>query len=162
MTLSLLLFVPDAFAGGGMSLVPDLTLTVLQMLPFLATMVVLNALVFKPMVAYLEDRDKATVGAKAEAVDLTQQAEVKLATYEGQLALAKAEIQATRAKLRATAKDEREASLAAARVDCEARLSAAVAEIQAEGDVARRELAQNTASLADAITSAVLGRDATA
>ena len=162
MTLSLLLFVPDAFAGGGMSLVPDLTLTVLQMLPFLATMVVLNALVFKPMVAYLEDRDKATVGAKAEAVDLTQQAEVKLATYEGQLALAKAEIQATRAKLRATAKDEREASLAAARVHCEARLSAAVAEIQAEGDVARRELAQNTASLADAITSAVLGRDATA
>ena len=162
MTLSLLLIVPDAYAGGGMSLVPDLTLTLLQMLPFLATMLVLNALVFKPMVAYLEDRDEATVGAKAEAADLTQQAEEKMSTYEDQLSTAKAEIQAMRAKLRATAKDEREASLAAARVDCEARLSAAVAEIQAESDVARKELAGNTAALADDITSAVLGRDASA
>jgi F-type H+-transporting ATPase subunit b len=162
MTLSLLLFVPDAFAGGGMSLVPDLTLTVLQMLPFLATMFVLNALVFKPMVAYLEDRDKATVGAQAEAADLTQKAESKLAVYEEQLSSARADIQAMRAKLRGQAKDEREAALASARVDCEARLSAAVSEIQAEGDVARKELAQNTASLADAITSAVLGRDASA
>lgn len=162
MTLSLLLFVPDAFAGGGMSLVPDPALTVLQMLPFLATMLVLNALVFKPMVAYLEERDKATVGAKAEASDLTQQAEQKLATYEEQLASAQADIQAMRAKLRGQAKDEREAALAAARIDCEARLSAAVAEIQAEGDVARKELAGNTAALAADITSAVLGRDASA
>lgn len=142
-----------------MSLVPDPVLIVLQVFPFFASMFILHALVFKPMIAYLQDREAATTGAQQQALKLRQSTDVKLAEYEAKLTRARAEIGSSRAERRAVALAKREEVLAAARREAEARITDAREIITGERELAAQELSRMSRALAQDIASKILGRD---
>lgn len=160
MSLSLLLLIPNAYASGGMSLIPDPVLIGIQLIPFFAAMAILHTLVFKPFIAYLEDRDAATIGARNEALELQQKAEEKLAEYEKKLAEARAEVAALRGARRDEANAARDEKIAAAREANEVKLADAIEIIEGERELAAQELERLSRALAGDITQKVLGRDA--
>lgn len=140
-----------------MSLLPDPILTGLQALPFLASLAVLHFVLFKPMLAYLQGRDQVTVGANEEASRLEQEADARLEEYETRLAQARTEMQAYAAEHRHAAAKEREAAIAAARAETEVVKAEAIAALQAEVELASRELDSLGRALGEDITQSVLG-----
>ncbi|MED5374538.1 MAG: ATP synthase F0 subunit B [Myxococcota bacterium] len=157
MTSGLLLLASTAHAAGSMSLVPDWKLTLIQMAPYLASLAVLHFVLFKPMLAYLQGRDQATVGTREEAARLQQEAEARLQEYEQRLAAAKAEIQAYSADHRHAAAQEREELISKARAEAEAEKTKALESLRAEVELASRELDSLGRSLGEDITKSVLG-----
>ena len=53
-----------------MNIIPNPTLLLLQLLPFIVTIAGLYFILFKPMFTYLEERDGASTGATDTAKDL--------------------------------------------------------------------------------------------
>lgn len=162
MSTSLFFLLCEANASSGITIAPDMTLLLVQVLPFLAMMAILTAVLFKPMVRYLEEREQATVGAHETASALDADADGKLSDYDAKLAAAKAEILEYRAKVRAETNAERDAAIGSARSECEAQLAEAVQAIRAEREIASQELKRLSGALAEDITGAVLGRQAEA
>ncbi|HJN75161.1 MAG TPA: ATP synthase F0 subunit B [Myxococcota bacterium] len=158
MSTSLFFLLAETNASSGIEIMPDLTLLAFQVVPFLAMMGILTALLFKPMVKYLEDREQATVGAHEKASALDAEADGKLDDYEARLAAAKVEILDYRAKIRTEANAERDTAIGDARGECEAQLAEAVQAIRAEREIASQELKRLSTALAEDITGAVLGR----
>ena len=160
MLLSLILLDAPALASeGGMSLVPDPALIAIQALPFFASMLILHALVFKPMLAYLQDREAATTGAQQAALKLRQSTESRVAEYEAKLARARGEIGVTRAEARTAALAKREVVLAAARQEADARVANAREVIAGERELASQELNRMSRALGRDIASKILGRE---
>jgi len=157
MTSGYLLLASVAHASGSMSLLPDPVLTGLQALPFLASLAVLHYVLFKPMLAYLQGRDQVTVGANEEAARLEREADARLEEYETRLAQAKSEMQVYAAENRHAAAKEREAAIAVARAETEAVKAEAIASLQAEVELASRELDSLGRALGEDITKTVLG-----
>lgn len=141
-----------------MNLTPDPVLVVLQVFPLLVLMGGLHLILFKPMLAYLHDRDKATVGAKKEAEDLAAKAAARLVEYEAALEKARNEVAEFRAARRAEAQKVHGDAVAVARKESEARVAVAVRGIQAEAEVARGQLDAAARTLAGDVASQVLGR----
>jgi F-type H+-transporting ATPase subunit b len=139
-----------------MAIYPDPWLMFLHAIPFFLTMVVLHVVLFKPMLAYLGDRDKAIVGSREDAERLEIRAEEKLAEYETAIAKARSEAASERAEARAAAMKKRDGSLTAARKDAEEKISQALVEIQKERDVAAKELGTMSMNLAEDISTQVL------
>jgi F-type H+-transporting ATPase subunit b len=159
MLLSLLFLSTPAYAAGDMSLFPDPALVVLQTFPFLAAMGVLHFFIFKPMIGYLQDRDAATVGARADAARLQQEADQKQSQYEARQADARKQVVELRAQARAEAKVVREARLAEVRLECDGVLNEARGRIDSERELAAKELDKVAAGLAGEISAKVLGRE---
>src|SRR4030095_13021305 len=67
------------------TIIPDPALVLLQALPFLLTIFALKAIIFDPMLAYLDGRHDATVGGRKEVTELQAKAEAHLAAYEKRL-----------------------------------------------------------------------------
>ena len=158
MTLALLLIVPAAHAATGMSLTPDPTLILIQLVPFLATLAMLNVLLFKPMLAYLEDRHQATVGAKEQAASLVQSAERAAQEVENRLNTARGELAEVRATRRKAALADRDERIAQARKENDRRLHDAVEVISGEAELASQELERLSRMIANDAASKVLGR----
>jgi len=142
--------------GAQMAIIPDPWLMFLHAIPFGLTMLMLHFVLFKPMISYLGDRDKAIVGSREDAKRLEEKAEEKLAQYEAALANARADVSAVRAAARATAMEEREAAIANVRQEAETKIAAALVEIQAAAQVAAKELQPISSTLADDISNQVL------
>lgn len=159
MLLSLLILSTPAYAAGDMSLFPDPALVVLQTIPFLVAMAALHAIIFKPMIGYLQDRDAATAGARKEAAELQQQADVAQSEYDTKKADARKQVVELRAKARAEEKAKREQRLAVVRGECEAELAAARERIDGERELAAKELDRVAEALAGQISAKVLGRE---
>lgn len=141
-----------------MNIIPDLTLTLVQMAPFLVLLVGLHFILFKPLVAYLEEREQATDGARKEAAALQQQAAAALARWEQELAKAQAEVTEFRAGRRQVAQQAYQAIVAEARKQAEARIAEATAQIRAEATAARAGLAPAAQALSADVAAKVIGR----
>ncbi len=142
-----------------MNIVPNPLVIALQVIPFIVTLVALNQIIFKPMLAWLEQRARAIEDGRREAVQYQNQATERTADYEQRLAGARAQVSQLLAKRRAEALAEYEALLKVARTDAEAEVTAAVARIGAERDHARSQLQGQASALASQISSQVLGRN---
>jgi F-type H+-transporting ATPase subunit b len=142
-----------------MNIVPNPLVIALQVIPFIVTLVALNQIIFKPMLAWLEQRARAIEDGRREAVQYQNQATERTADYEQRLAGARAQVSQLLAKRRAEALAEYEALLKVARTDAEAEVTAAVARIGAERDLARSQLQGQASALASQISSQVLGRN---
>ena len=97
--------------GTQMAIIPDPWLMFLHAIPFGLTMLMLHFVLFKPMIGYLGDRDKAIVGSREDAKRLQEKAEEKMAEYDTALSNARAEVSAVRAAARAQAMEERETAI---------------------------------------------------
>jgi len=139
-----------------MEILPDPWLMLLQAIPFALTLFVLNSVLFKPMVAYLDDRDTAIHGSRKDAKDLQDKADEKVAEYEAALQDAKSEAAAVRSNSRKTALASREEKLEAARTAVDAEISAALAEVASAKAAASQQLEGLSSALAAEITAKVL------
>ena len=139
-----------------MEILPDPWMLFLQAVPFTLTLWMLHTVLYKPMVAYLEDRDEAIYGSRRDAEALQAKAEAKLAEYETALAAARTEATSARAEARREALVERETKVAAAREKAELKINEAAAAIATEKELAAKELERIASSLADEITLSVL------
>ena len=142
--------------GTDMEILPDPWMLLLQAIPFALTMFVLNTVLFKPMVAYLDDRDKAIHGSRKDAKDLQDKADNKVAEYETALQNAKNEASTVRSEARKAALEARESKIEAARAAVDAEISAALIEVATAKAKASQQLEGLSTALAAEITAKVL------
>jgi F-type H+-transporting ATPase subunit b len=141
-----------------MNIVPDWILVALQTLPFLVAFLALRSLLFKPMIAYLEERDAAIAGAKDETGRLRERVATARADWEQRLAEARAEGAAHRASIHTEANTRRQALVDKARAEAEAQVGGELAEIEQARATAATQLRQGAEQLAHDIAERVLDR----
>lgn len=141
-----------------MNIIPDLTLALIQVVPFLVLVAGLNVIIFKPMLAYLQARSVATVGAKHDAEALVKRAEARMAEYEAEMARVRSELAEYRAGLRSDAHKAHAHHVAEARREAEVHLHGALGAIQREAAAAQQHVAAMSRELSGEIVTRVLGR----
>ena len=139
-----------------MNIIPNFLVVGLQAIPFLITIVALYQIIWKPMLAYLAEREAATEGARAEAAALEEKVAAQLADYEARLAEARTELRQMRSDRRDAALKAYTAQIDAARQAAEERVGAALAELSAEQAAARSALKASSTQLADDISGRIL------
>ena len=145
-------------AEGGLQLVPDWTTLVALVVAFSVLVFPLNALLLKPVLKALDERDERIAGTRAKASRLSAEAQQVIERYEAAIREAREESELTRrSKL-----DEARASMlettAAARSTAESDLERARAELASTVDDARETLRGQANDLARAAAAQVLGR----
>lgn len=143
-----------------MTIIPDPIFVILQAIPFVLTMFALKAIIFDPMIAYLDEREAATTGGREDIAELQDKVESRLAEYEAKLEQARSEAADIRAQRRAEASKAHLQRVAEARSEADERIAKAVAEIGKAKAEAATQLEQSARSLAGDIATQVLGREA--
>ena len=131
---------------------------VLQFVNFMILMVVLNALLFKPLRAALKARKETIEGSRAKVQDIDEQVQAQIARYEAQLQDARQQGGQERSALRKTGQEEEVRILGEANRSAAERLQTITAQIQDEANSARQALRGETEALAKEIAGKVLGR----
>jgi F-type H+-transporting ATPase subunit b len=139
--------------------IPDLSvLWVIALL--LICVVVLNTLIFKPILAMSESRAKAVRDARELAASAAEKAAEASATFDRTLATARAEVYGQMDEARRAALARRSALMADTRQETERVLHDAAARLEAQATAARTSLERDAAALAGDIVGRVLGRTA--
>ena len=138
-------------------LTPDITTLWVVGFLLLCT-VLLNTLVFKPILRIIEERAGAVRGARELAESSAQKAAAASAEYDKKLNTARAEVYQQMDEMRKAALDKRAELLASTRATVEQELRTATKRVQQESAEARAALDRDASSLAGAIVSRVLGR----
>lgn len=141
-----------------MNIIPDLVLTAWLMAPFLVLVAGMHFILYKPMLAYLDARANATIGARTEAEALQAQAGSRLGEWEAALAKAQAEVTDFRGQRRAAAQTEYARIVADARGAADRRITDALTTLRGETVIARGELAGTAQALSREVAVSVLGR----
>ncbi len=141
-----------------MEIVPDPLLVALFLPPFLVAVGVMWFVLWKPLLAWMNERDAAAADAVAEATRLDAEVAQSLDTLEERLDTVRSELSEMRNKVRAEATAEERAIMAEARERAESKVDEATARISQEAEVARRGLADAAKNLSDDMATQVLGR----
>ena len=141
-----------------MNIIPDLYLVLAQLFPFLVVIFGLQQILFKPMLAYLQEREQASKGARHDAEALMHQAEARVASLESALSKANQEVSDFRAARRAEANAEYQNVINEARKKAEANVAAALQAIKQDSETARSQLHAQAGGLAHEIAERALGR----
>ena len=138
-------------------MIPDLSaLWVIVLL--LTCTVLLNTLVFQPVLRVIEARLKAVSDARDLAQSASDRATVAATEYAQTLNAARSDVYQQMDETRRTALDQRAALLADTRATVERELSDATRRVQQQSAEARASLDREADQLAGAIVSRVLGR----
>ena len=140
-------------------MIPDIT-AVWVIALLLICVVVLNTLIFKPILAMSESRAKAVRDARELAASAAQKAAEASATFDRTLASARAEVYAQMDEARRTALAKRAAVMAETKQETERDLHAATTRLAEQAAAARTSLERDAAALAGDIVGRVLGRTA--
>jgi F-type H+-transporting ATPase subunit b len=121
----------------------------------------LKSMLFKPLEETLSQRDQLTAGARAEAAEALSRADQKVAEYQQTIENARADAYRELEEQRKQWLQEQQQLLQETRATLDAKIAAAKEEIAKESALARQQLIESTAQLADEIAAAVLrGRSA--
>jgi F-type H+-transporting ATPase subunit b len=146
-----------AFAAG-LNLTPNWPLVALDLAIFLALVWPTNRFVLRPLVRVLEERERRSAGARAQAArDLEQAASVQQ-ELEARLRAARERAQARHAEIMAAAQEELRQQLGRSRAEAQAEGDGVRAGIAAELDPARASLRAEAGVLAREIATKLLGR----
>ena len=138
-------------------MIPDIT--VFWVILFvLTTIVLLNTLVFKPILAVIEARLQAVSDARALAESAAARARAASAEYTAKLTAARGEVYGEMDTKRRLALDARAALVGETKAVVERELVAATTQVQQEAAAARASLDHEAGQMADVIVSRVLGR----
>ena len=143
--------------AGSSILAPDVTLFIFMAL-FIVFVPILNRLLFRPIIAVLEERDRLTGGSSSTARAMVLTSEQKLAEFEDGIREARGEGYRTVEARRSAASVTRQAKIDAARDESMAKIAAARRELDAEAAAARSSLDAEFERVASEISSALLGR----
>ena len=147
-----------SFASGGVDVDFDASVLV-HIGVFLVLLVVLKPLIFDPMLALFEERERRTLGTKGSAKALDDESERARVEVETKMSAARAEGNEKRNALRAQAAKEEAEILAKAREEAEALTASgrkANSEARSSAQAALEAQAQELASL---VASRALGRE---
>lgn len=142
-----------------MQIIPDPLVVALQLVPFLLTLVALHFIIFKPMIEFLDEREKARTGGRQEAEGLQSRIAEKMAEVEARMAQAHSEVVDLRAERRAAALAQSAARIEQAKAQAEVLVQASLGEIEKERQAASLVLRASADELAHDITGRVLGRN---
>lgn len=132
----------------------------IQLGAFLATVLIVSNLAFGPVLKTLDERHKRIEGAREEAARLAGSSGSQADTIEKKLSAARASGQEEMTRLKTEAEKQEAEMLAAARFEASAELDAARARLKTATTTARDQLGSQARTLADAIVSKALGRNA--
>ena len=141
-----------------MEIIPDPIFAALQTLPFLVTVVALHFILFKPLLAYLEERQAASQNARKEASELKESTASRLEEMAARMAEARASAAAIRADRRADALAREAELVAAARKQAESQVAEALIGINAEREAAAQSIRAAGKLLSAEVAGTVLGR----
>jgi F-type H+-transporting ATPase subunit b len=127
---------------------------------FILLTVFLNATLFKPLARVLEERRKATEGARELAQKAFEAADRKAGEFGKALQLARAQMQQEHEALRRQWIEVQAAELATARAEAELAIEHARHEIEEEIRHAQTQLDAQVRSLSDRITDSLLRKRA--
>ena len=134
----------------------DVTL-IFQLTLFVALLVLLNGILFKPFLKVIEDRHNKIHGAKEEADRLARLAGLDRETYEARLRDAKRQAQGEREALRQSGREEERRLLAEVRAEIARGLNETREQVSAAERAAKQSLATQTDALARQLVEKVLG-----
>lgn len=146
-------------SDGGLVLMPEFT----GKFPILVVLFVLlvgpaNLLLFKPIIAVLDERQARTVGTRKRADKIMTDANNTLADYERAVREVREEAETDRKAQASTARTESAAATAAARAESERVMEGARSELSEALEQARQTLRSEAQGLANEAASRVLGR----
>lgn len=141
-----------------MEIVPDPLLVALFLPPFLVAVGVMWFVLWRPLLAWMNEREDAAADARAEAARLDAAVEDNLDQLEERLGTVRSELADMRAAARAEATSKQEAIVSKAQAEAEAQVDAATSRIAEEAEVARRGLSDAAKNLSDDMAAQVLGR----
>ena len=142
-----------------MNIYPNLILVLLQLIPFLLTILVLNSIIFQPMLKYLEDRDNASSGAEDKAKEIEAEIESNLADLEEKIQAAQQKASVLRSNAREKLVRQYNDVVHQSRKDADLEVKEAAAEIAAQQVAARQDIKVQAKDIATQIASQALGRD---
>jgi len=122
--------------------------------------VVLNRLLFKPLLKVMAAREQAISSARELAERSANEARQATLEFERKTGEARAELYKQMDEMRRAAMAERADILARTRVEVEAEIAAASAQLNAQVEDARRKLGAEAEALGAAVAERILGRRA--
>lgn len=148
-----------AGAAGGVEVDVNFTLVLMQLAVVTVLMLVLKPVLFEPLLALFEEREKRIEGARLEARKMDDQAAEMLRKYEGEIEKVTRLAGEERDKVRAEAQKLEAQVLAEARETSSQLLARGREEIAKERAAAVRQLSEGEAALVRDIASTALGRE---
>ena len=130
----------------------------LQFVNFIILLIVLNKMLYRPLLKVLAERREAIDGSHARAKDLAADIDEKMQRYQQQLSEAKKVANEERGSLKKAASAEEAALLAEAQGKASARMLSIKAKVTEEAAAASKTLKSEAKALAGQIASKVLGR----
>ncbi|MGA7411805.1 MAG: ATP synthase F0 subunit B [Bryobacteraceae bacterium] len=127
---------------------------------FIALMVYLQIVFFKPLLEVMRERRRQTEGVRKIAEEAFAAADQKTAEFERALQAARAEIYKDQEAMRHRWLAEQAETLASARAEADAKIRGARTEISQDVERAKEELASSAASLSEQIVQQLVGRRA--
>lgn len=140
-------------------MLPDLSVVWVIFFVLLLT-IVLDRLLFKPILKVMGEREGAIRSARELAERSASEARAATAEFEQKTAAARSEIYRQMDEMRRTATNERTEILARTRAEAEAQIAGASARLAAEVEDARRRLTADAEALGSAAAERILGRKA--
>lgn len=125
---------------------------------FLVLIVVLNSLVFKPLMSILDERQKKIEEGEEAAAQAQKTVEESLAAYKAEKAKARQEAQSKRQAMLAEVEQTRSEMVDKAKVAARAEIEKCGADVEDQVTKARASLEQETRGLADQIAATILSR----
>jgi len=141
-----------------MEIVPDPVHVALLMLPFACAALALHLILWKPLLAWMDERDATSENARHEAARLDAAAAEQLARIEARLQEARGHVATLRQAARGRAQAQEAEIIAAARATADSRIDDALVRIRKEQSAAAASLKETAAGLARDVATRVLGR----
>jgi F-type H+-transporting ATPase subunit b len=147
-------------AEGGLQIIPDASRLIPLLVLFIVLVPILNALLFKPLLRVLDEREQRIDGARTRATELARQAGELVARHDAAIREARERAHGEHVRLVEAARGEHQTTVGEARKSAETELVAARAAITRVADAARTSLAAEAEQLAREIATRLLGRNA--
>lgn len=152
------LLVPDAEAPQPIRVDVDWTFLVALVL-FVVLLVVLKPLLFDPMLALFEERERRIEGAKLQARKIDEKSTTALATYEAEISKARGAANAERDTIRAQGLAREQQILGGVRVETAKTIEQGKLAANREAERVRAALKAQSGGIARELASRVLGRE---
>ncbi|MBA7565533.1 ATP synthase subunit b [subsurface metagenome] len=130
----------------------------IQMANFLVLILILNFLLFRPVLKIIEKRNKRIEESKEGVRSLDETIERKMAQYEEKIRQARAEATVQRDKVKEEGAEQSKEMIGKVRGEISKKLEGFKAQLKKETDEARGSLREQTGTIAAEISEKVLGR----
>ena len=158
LVLLALLAAAPVYAAADLVLVPTPVTLISLIVLFIVAIFPLNALIYRPIFATLDERHARTAGAREKAAELSEEADQVLSRYRREISEARSVAEQSRKEAVERAREEQARVTASARSEAEQQVERGRVELNASLEQARSEMGDHVRDLADSAAQKILGR----